>query len=95
MGRGFEPGFCTAALLRRAACRDVAMMRLPLLYAVAAAAAVTRLGATAADAAAAAGAAADGYPLAAAKRPIKMRAQRSSSGVFDMENNDDGWHWEP
>ena len=33
----------------------------------------------------------DGYPLAAIKRPINMHAQRSSSGLFDMENNDDGW----
>ena len=43
----------------------------------------------------AAGSDSDGYPLAAIKRPINMRAQRSSSGLFDMENNDDGWHWEP
>ena len=32
----------------------------------------------------------DGYPLAALKAPIGMQARRSSSGPFDMENNDDG-----
>lgn len=58
-------------------------------------AALMMAAATSALCAAATAVDADGYPLAAAKRPINMRAQRSSSGLFDMENNDDGWHWEP
>ena len=33
--------------------------------------------------------------LDSVKLPIKMKARRSSSGLFDMENNDDGWHWLP